>query len=121
MSSKKSSFFKLSASLYSDPSIDINDMTVQDIMNYLSWDIEYSYAQKVVAFVRQLKDGCYFSLPEGTQKSISWMDEHNLSGKPTKDISSTLGVSNYHVRLAKTFLEMEDRGYFDNENAYDLV
>lgn len=95
-------------------------MTVQDISDYLLWDIEYSYAQKVVSFVRQLKDECYFSLPRGAQKAISWLDEYDMPNISVKEISEKIGVSNYHIRLAKTFLEMENRGYFDNKDAYDI-
>lgn len=113
-------FASRSISLYVDPNIDINEMTTQEIMNYFGWDVSYSYAQRIVSFVRQLKNECFFSLPDGTQKATEWIEETDSYDMPTAQIMSKLGVSNYHVRLAKTFLEMENRGYFDNEDAYDF-
>lgn len=113
-------FTTRSISVYIDPNIDIHKMTTQEIIDYFDWDVKYSYAQKIVTFVRQLNDKCFFSLPYGVQKSAKWIEDNHAYDMSVSEIMNRIGVSNYHVRLAKTFLEMENRGYFDNENAYDF-
>lgn len=115
------SFSELAVLVHGDKAINLNNLTVQELMNHYEWDVQYSYAQKIVAFVRQLKDNCFFSLPDGVQKTIVWIEDNYAYDMLNKDIANEIGVSNYHVRLAKTFLEMENLGYFDNADAYNLV
>lgn len=93
--------------------IDCTILTINEIIEKMEWKIEYSYARKIIAFVRQLQNGCFDSLPDGVQKAIIWIEDNHADDMQNKDISDKLGASNYHIRLAKLFITMENMGLFD--------
>lgn len=98
--------------------VDCTTLTISETIERMKWKIEYSYARKIIAFVRQLRDNCFDSLPDGVQKAIIWIEDNHADDMQNKDISDKLGVSNYHIRLAKLFITMENMGLFDKpENA----
>lgn len=112
-----SGFSKYTYDLFQS-NINCSSLTVKEIIEQMNWNIDYAYARKIIAFVRQLQDGCFDSLPNSVREIIIWIEDNHADDMQNKDIAETLGVSNYHIRLAKLFITMENMGLFDKENAY---
>jgi len=98
--------------------IDCNKLTVNDIKTQLGIKLDHAYMRQVITFVRQLQNGCFDSLPNSVKEIIIWIEDNHADNMQNKDISTKLGASNYHIRLAKLFIKMENMGLFDKENAY---
>jgi len=115
----ESSFSQFTYELFQS-NVDCTILTVSETIERMEWKIEYSYARKIIAFVRQLQNGCFDSLPNGVQKAIIWIEDNHADDMQNKDISDKLGVSNYHIRLAKLFITMENMGLFDKPRVCDF-
>jgi|GEM_PF-6332095 hypothetical protein len=115
----ESSFSQFTYELFQS-NVDCTILTVSETIERMEWKIEYSYARKIIAFVRQLQNGCFDSLPDGVQRAIIWIEDNHADDMQNKDISDKLGVSNYHIRLAKLFITMENMGLFDKPGVYDF-
>lgn len=100
--------------------LDCNKSTVNDIKDNLGIGLNYGYVRQVVTLVRQLQNGCFDSLPDGVQKAVIWIEDNHADEAQNKDIADKLGVSNYHIRLAKLFIAMENMGLFDEPGVYDF-
>lgn len=117
--SDESRFAQLSKDIYMSEE-NCNDLSITEILEKLNISVDYSYARKIIAFVRQLQNGCFDSLPDGVQRAIIWIEDNHADDMQNKDISDKLGVSNYHIRLAKLFITMENMGLFDKPGVYDF-
>ncbi len=112
-------FTQLSKDIYLSEA-NCNNLSIEQILEKLNITIDYSYARKIIAFVRQLQDNCFYSLPDGVQKAVIWIEDNHADEAQNKDIADKLGVSNYHIRLAKLFIAMENMGLFDEPGVYDF-
>jgi len=115
----ESAFSQFTCELFQSD-VDCKILTVNETIERMKWKIEYSYARKIIAFVRQLQDNCFDSLPDGVQKAIIWIEDNHADDMQNKNISDKLSVSNYHIRLAKLFITMENMGLFDKPGVYDF-